>query len=388
MARRSLLFALVLGTAGALWTGPAAAEEIVLASGTRYDATDVAIVGKTVRFTFHVGGGRATVTLPFERIEPRSLFWLVAARTGRDPESQLTLGWFALEQRLLPEAASRFRKAAEGDPTLSARRDEGLAAIARVEMERLLAAAENDLRRGRFDAGSEKASRVRAAAEPGSDLATRAQGLLDLARRVEESEGRRLEAEAKARAQAQTAAENAALDAALERADKAALSAIEKRNRVSVPGLSLSRVRSELEGAEALLREARRLLDGALDLAPARREEVVARDAAALELLVATHLDLCDLHRQESRWTKAREHVRAALVLDPDNARAIEAQRLIEEALRAPPVPLDPYDLDVVPVYRVWRTPYVPFSHRPMPSVTRRFSWSGGGSGWRFFVGW
>jgi tetratricopeptide (TPR) repeat protein len=387
MSSRALLLAAAVALAGVA-TPAARAEEVVLASGPRYDAVDVQLVGDDVRFTYFVGTGRATVTIPQSRLQPRSLFGLYLARTGRDPQAQLALGWKALSLGLLPEAAQRFRKAAEGDPTLAPERDRGLAAIEERQLEAVLVSAEADLRRGRFQAGLAKVAEVRARARPGSALLSRADGLADLARKIEEAEGRRIAAEAQAKAQAFLDAQHAALDAALARADKAVLSAIERRERVSDPALSASRVRSELEAAEALLREARRVLAGAADVAGPRGPEVDARDAQATGLLVATHLDLADAHRLARRFSDARDHVRAALVLDPESVRALEAQRLVEEAARPAPEPYEPYlDDGLGFVHGTYGRVLLPVE-RPRPRVVYRprSGWSFGGSGWRF--GW
>jgi tetratricopeptide (TPR) repeat protein len=390
MTPRAVLISVALLAAGLSASEGARAEEVVLASGPRYDAVDVEFVGESVRFTYLVGTGRATVTIPKERLQPRNLFHLILARTARDPQAQLALGWQALALGLLPDAAHRFHEAAKRDPALAPERDRGLRAIEDRKLEAVLASAEADLRRGRFETGLAKVAEVKSRALPGSDLVRRADGLAELSKRIDEAEGRRIADEATAKAKAFVDAQGAALDAAFARADKAILSAIERRDRVAKPGLSSSRVQSELDAAETLLREGRRILASVADVAGPRGPEVDARDAEALPLLVATHLDLSDLHRVRRRFPSAREHVRAALVLDPQNVRAIEAQRLIEEAARPLPEPYgpEPFDGTYGWGYGTYgRALFWPV-HRPRSHVTYRprSGFSTGGTGWRF--GW
>ena len=97
--------------------GLASAEDIVLATGTRYDATDVKLLpdaagtGGSVQFAFRAQAGRGLVTLPYDRIEAHSLFDLAVARAdASDPKAQLGLARLALARGLLGESTYRFRR--------------------------------------------------------------------------------------------------------------------------------------------------------------------------------------------------------------------------------------------------------------------------------------
>ena len=406
MPVRRLAAALLLLAA----TAPAAsAEEVVLVSGARYDASEVAFLAPkegskvgteaTVRFTYRMGGGRATVELPFSRVAPSSLFELKLARTrGADGASQLELGRFALEQGLLGQAAARFRRAAEIDPSLVAARDEGLAAVRDAESERLLVAAEAELKRGRSDLAFAKAKDVKVRSAPGSALAARADGLAELARRVIERDRIRLETEASARAAAADVADRNALEGSVAKADKAVGLAQAQRGKAADPDVSATDAAKALENAEDHLLNARRALAAARGVAAERFEEIEKRDVEVVALLAATYLDLADIERVRRRFDRARDLVRAAGVLEPSNTRVREVRDLIERDLAAPPPPPppDPYDPFWGPTvyggfsYETYGLPYVtPYAtpyRRYGPAPYRTGLHYGGASfirGWR-----
>ncbi len=372
----------------------ASAEEVVLSSGARYEASEVVLLENAVRFTFHPGGGSATVTFPFERIEPHNLFGLLLARTpANDPAAQLRLARFALDRGLLADATYRFRRAAQMDALLAPERDAGLAAVARAEAERVLSEAENDLRRGRSDLALAKAKDVLKRVPPDSDLAAKANGLADLAGKVIDRDRARLEAEAKAKGAAAAAAAEEAFRAALARADKTILSAVERRQKAADPNLGGSSAVRTLESAETQFREGRRLLALARALAGVRADEVDARDKDALGLLVATHLDLADLYRRQRRFSKALDRVRAVLVLDPENSRALDLQARIDEDLRTPVYPPpDFYPYEPALIFDSgygFGTPCP--GYRWSPGFYRGSRWSGlswSGSHWGFRFRW
>jgi tetratricopeptide (TPR) repeat protein len=373
------------------------AEEVVLASGTRYQATKVEVdeAARRVRFTYPAGGGSATVSVAFDRLDAKSLFALVVARTPADaPGAQLALAAFALDRGLPSEAADRYRRAAEMDPALAAERDAGLAAVAEAEARRVLGTAEAEMRRGRYAGAIERAEQAVALAGPTSTTAVKAKGVVELATKLLARDRVRTEAEAKAKVDATAAAEEAAFRTALDDADAKILRAVDRRDRVANPSLSRSRVVEELETADVLLREGRRLLERARDLAGDRADDVVKRDREALSILVANHLDLADLYRQQGRFEKARARARSALILDPQSDRARDVQDRIEEDLRTPPYePFVEEPFSSVTYYAGY--PYLttprryPFGYRcPCVRPFPHSAWGGGGSGWRFFVRW
>jgi hypothetical protein len=339
-----LLFASAVALA--VFAPVASAEEVVLRSGARYDARSVEIlpgatVGEgSVRFSFVMGQGGGTMTLPFDRIEPSNLFGLVISRTNfSDPKAHLELARFALARGLLGEAENRFRRAATLDASLVPERDAGLATIRRLRSEQALAVAEADHARGRSDLALTGAQAVLGSAEPGSPVASKAAGIVDLARRVVERDKRRLEAQEAARLVAAAEAQRSAFETALSRADAAIVAAVKERARVGDPDLSATSAIRALEGAEPRLREGRRLLATAAANAGDRHAEVAARDKEALALLVATDLDLADLHRLARRFERARDFLRAAQALDPQEPRIREIRALIEQDLRTPVYP-------------------------------------------------
>ena len=389
--------------ASAAFASPARAEEIVLVSGTTYDARDVALLDKDVRFTFSVGGGHATVVVPMDRVDARSLLGLFIARTvSNDGAGQLRIARFALARGLLAEAATRFRRAATIDPALAKDRDEGLASIADAETEIVLKSAEQSVRMGRNDLAAPKAREALSRAAVGSPLALRAAGILDLSLRLADHDRERAKADAEARAAAEEAAEQAAFEGALASADKAATGALARRAKAADPTVSASEALRQLESAETGLRDARRSLATARPLAGARVAEVDKRDGDALVLLVATHLDLADLYRQQRRFDKARDRVRAALVLDPQSVRAQQTQDRIEQDLRTPPpVPYDPFDTPYYapsfvysetygfPYARRVVTPYAPYAPcSPYRGCSPGFSFGWHSSSLGFFFRW
>ena len=337
---------LVASLASALvFASPARAEEIRLVSGATYDARDVSLLEKDVRFSYSVGGGHATIVVPMERLDARNLIGLLSARANpADGGAQLAIARLALSRGLLPEAAARFRRAAAIDPTLAGDRDAGLASIVDAETETLLKSAEQDVRRGRTDLAAPKAKVAFSRAIPGSPLALRAESLLDLSLRLADRDRERAKADALAKEAFAVAAAVAAFDADLAAADTSILSAVAKRAKAADPGVSGSEALHHLESADVLLRDGRRSLSNARPLAGVRVAEVDKRDVDALALLVANHLDLADLYRQDRRFDRARDRVRSALLLDPSSVRAQQTTDRIEADLRTPvPPPYGPY---------------------------------------------
>jgi hypothetical protein len=395
MSPRALL-AVVLASAAVALARPAAAEEVLLASGTRYDATEVVLVGEAqVRFTFRVGSGTATVTMPWERLDPWSAFALRAARTASgDARGQAALARFALERGLPQEATRRWEKAAALDPALAAERDAGLVAVRDAGLLAALDAAALDVKRGRGDLALGKARDVLAKATPGSVPAQRATSLVELAESVAARDAARRAAAERERADAAEKARSETLSAALARSDRFVRSAVEQRERAADPQVSASSAVAALERAETALREARQSLEVALEAAGDRRPEVEPRDREAFALLLATHVDLADLYRQERRFDRARDRLRAAMVLAPDDVRAREVRDLLERDLREPPPRPDPWDDPYVPAFRsVWvggpflSSPVV--VGRPYGGPYRhRFVGGYSGSGWSFRLRW
>jgi tetratricopeptide (TPR) repeat protein len=331
---------------------PAAAEEVLLSSGTRYDATEISLVGDAqVRFTFRVGGGTATVAMPWEKLDPWSAFSIRATRTkADDARGQLSLAKFAMERGLYKEAARRYEKAAALDPTLSAERDAGLVAVRDAQLVAALDAAMLDVKRGRGDLALAKAKDVLAKATPGSLPAQRATSLVELSESVAARDAARRQAEERERAETAAKAIAETLNAVIARSDKFVRSAIEQRDKAADPNLRAANAIGFLEQAETALREARRSLKSGFEAVGDRRPELEARDDEAFALLVATHVDLADLYRQERRFDRARDRLRAATLLDPDDVRAREVRDLVEQDLRTPP-PRDPYDDPYVPSF-------------------------------------
>jgi len=343
---------LVLTAASTLaWPARAFAEEIVLVTGTRYEASEVKLLPGaagsegSVQFAFTAQPGRGLVTLPFERVEARSLFGLAVARAdAKDPQAQLGLARFALARGLLGEATYRFRRAADMDKALGPERDAGLALVRDAQGDRQLVDAEGDLRRGRSDLALTKAHEVELHASPGSALAARASGIAELATRVIDRDRVQRDAEVAKRAEAAVAAQDAAYLSGITRADRACVSAVKERARASDPALSHGEALKALTSAEAQLREGRRLLAVVRPVAPAHVAEIDGRDQEAFRLLVATTLDVADLYRTDRRFERARDYLRAAQILDPENARITEIRNLIEQDLHAPPVYPPPDD--------------------------------------------
>ncbi len=350
-----LLFALVglfLLTGLVALAPRARAEDVVLRSGAHYNASAVewtegtAAAEGRVKFTYAVGGGSVTLEFPMSRVDPWSLLSLKSARTpAKDGKGSLELAKFALSQGLPAEAARRFRKAAELDATLVPDRDAGLRAIRDLELSKELVGAERDLKRGRSDLAFATANDVASKADPEGGLVDRARTLADLASRMLDTDRARLAAESKARAEAAAAAEAQAFASGLVRADKAIRGALTDRARAGDATLSASEATKALESAEAQLREGRRVLAATRPSAGDKLAEIDGRDKEVLPLLVATQLDLADLYRQQRKFDRARDFLRAAQVLDPDNVRIREIRELVERDLNAPPPQDEPLDV-------------------------------------------
>ena len=379
------------------WSAPSArAEDVVTVSGARYAAHDVVLLDDGVRFTFEVGAGRATLTLPFDRISGQNLLDLLAARApSHDGQAQLRVAKVALARGLLPAAAARFRRAAQVDPSLAGERDLGLAAVQDAETAAILAEAETEVRRGRNDLALDKARRAVERTVEGSPLRARALGIVDLAGRLADRDRERVAKAAADKTAKQQAAEVAAFEASLRGAEKAIGAALGHRGRAADPDVSATQARQSLELADTQIREARRLLGVARDNPAARLPEVDARDRDAVGLLIANHLDLADLYRAERRFDKARDRVRAVLVMDPQNARAQTTSDRIEQDARVPvPPPYDPdgyfagYDSGYSLGYALPGVPYVRrytnvVSPYPYVSPYFRSNWLRGGF-WRW----
>ena len=327
--------------AAGVWSSPpASAEEVVTATGTHYDARDVVLLEDGVRFTFDVGVGRATLTLPFDRISGQNLLDLMAARApSHDGQAQLRVAKVALARGLLPAAAARFRRAAQVDPSLAGERDLGVAAVPDAETAAILVQAEAEVRRGRNDLAVDQAKRAIERSSEGSPLRAKAEGLLDLAGRLADRDRERAARAAAEKTAKAQAAERSAFEATLRAADHAIAAALGHRTRAADPDVSAPQARQSLELADAQIREARRLLTVARDNPAAHPGEVDARERDAAGLLMANHLDLADLYRVERRFDKARDRVRAVLVMDPQNSRAQTTSDRIEQDARVPVQP-------------------------------------------------
>ena len=358
----------------------AAAEEIVLASGARYDAQEIRILEHDVRFTVVLGEGRATMALPFERIDGDSLVGLMAARL--DPRlgaTHLRLARVALDRGLLGIAAHRFRRAAIVDPALAPERDAGLLAVRDAETALLLDAAERAIKQGRNDLAADKAREAFGRAEAGTSLSQRARTIADLAGATAERDRLRAQAKETALAQAQAAATAAAYGDARGKARKHFDAALLERGKAADPDAGPSVVRRALESAETNLRDARRWLAAARDRDPSRATEVDEDDRTAFDLLVATHVDLAEAYRLDGAFDKARDRVRAALVLDPQNTRATATLGRIETDLHPVPEP--------APYYGPYAPTYGPTIGYAYPGVPYVRGWVGPASTFHYGVG-
>lgn len=392
------------------WAPAARAEDVVTTSGARYDARDLvwtdgdATTDGRLKFTYAVGGGSVTLELPMSRIDAWSLLALKSARMStKDGKASIALAKFALAHGLPTEAERRFRRAVVLDPSLTAERDAGLRAIQDFAGAKLLVQAEIDLKRGRSDLAFATANDVAAKADPAGTLVGRATTLAALASRMLDTDRARRAAQAKAQAEAADVAREASLVSGIARADKAVNGAIAERTKAGDPGLSVVEATRSLESADAQLREGRRVLASVRSSAGVRIAEVDGRDKEARAMLVATDLDLAEIHRQQRRFDRARDFLRAAQILDPDNVRVKEIRDLIERDLATPPLqerpPYDPFVSSVVyggtyhgSSYYGGYGGYGGSYARPRAYVTPRFPYGGGfgagyGSGHRSYFG-
>ncbi len=319
----------------AVLAGVARAEEVVLRSGTRYDATNVVLLpgdapgtGR-VRFSFAIGAGRGTVELPYERLEPANLYGLAIARTdAKDPKGQLALAQFARDRGLLGEAEARYRRAATMDPALAPDRDAGLAAIATQRAEAALLAAEAEVKRGRSDLALpriQEVSRRRPRARPRGARPPRARVQGRRARpRAPRRRGRRAH-----RPRRRTRPPRCS------RRRSYAPTRPSTAPRRSAPGSPTRTSRPRRRRRPSRPRRRGCARRGGSSRSRCRwageRAEVEARDREAFALLVATDLDLAELHRQGRRFDRARDYLRAAQVLDPENPRIKETHDRIEQ---------------------------------------------------------
>ena len=239
---------------------------------------------------------------------------------------------FALAQGLLGQAAARFRRAAELDPSLVAARDEGLAAVRDAESERAARRGGGGAQARPQRPAFAKAPDVRGAPRPAAPLAARADGLAELAQRVIERD------------------RDPPRDRGLGPRRPPPTSPTGTRSRARRQG---GQGREPRPGAAGEGRRPRRLGDrrgegprerggppperapGAGRRAGRRgrsAEEIAKRDAEVVALLAATYLDLADLRaggaavrprprpRARGRRPRARQHPRARGPR-PDRAR-------------------------------------------------------------------
>ena len=295
-----------------------------------------------------------TLELAMSRIDPWSLLALKSARTpSKDGRGTLELARFALAHGLPAEAARRFRRAAELDATLAPDRDAGLRAVRDAELAKDLGAG-----RARPEAGPQRPrardrrrrrreGRSGRPARRARDGARRAGGAH--ARHRPRSAARSRRRRARTRRRPPRRPHSSAGSRAPTRTIRGAIAERAKAGDAALPASNALRA---LESAEAQFREGRRVLASTRVNAGTRTAEVDGRDKEALALLVATQLDLADLYRQQRRFERARDYLRAAQVLDPENVRIREIRELVERDLAAPPPyeppPYDPFTSTVL----------------------------------------
>jgi len=381
MDARLLLLAvgLLLGVAAA----PAAqAETVRLRSGKRLEAASVVFRDGKIEATLVRDGGIARVLLRFDQLAEDDLLPLWD-RTHAADDAALALAGaeFALGLGRRAEAVRRYEAAARLDTSFAAKRDAGLGRVRRLEAEDAMRDLEDRVRRGADPRGAVVLSEAllegphAAALDPKQTRRIRILGSLAL-RLAQREVVRATKADsvgASASASAGTPAAAVAPPAApaqepvVPAMGDAALAVI--RDRVGAFAVRAADAREAAADPKVGPRRALELLRGAADAYQlARRLVREAPGALAAELgelgddlrlaLVATYLDLADLHRQEGQFEQARAHVRAALILDPGNEEAWSQRRLIEDDLAREPTPYDDAYRPAVEFYYASPSPF------------------------------
>jgi|GEM_PF-5746702 len=317
------------------------AETVRLKSGAAYEAASVEVKGESLVLRLSLGLGTGTASFPFASIQAGDLARILAARLAPDDApGQLRIARLALEAGRYAEAAERAQRAALLDPILGAGSTEVLGGIRAAQAGEALVEIELDLRLRHPLAARERA---RALLEAGVPVvppeleAAKARLLLGLAEAA-------LVPPAPAVAPPPIAAPPPGIAApASAWSDAVALQgrALAARMQAADPALAAPQRETLLAAAAIDLLDARRLL---LALPTNAAPDLGARLERLRELLVATWLDLADLARGAGQPAVALDRVQAALVLEPEHARAWELRRWIEGDLSgafafAPPEP-------------------------------------------------
>lgn len=343
---------------------PLGAEEVVLVSGKRLEPQRVEILrdgsrDTGIRATFEVTGGTTQATYAFARLERRALFALLerllisggeqgSAGRQADAKALVRIGDIARQIGAVEDAALYFVRAGALSPALGALRDERLEAIRRERARSLLLALERDLRAGKRADVVARAAAFESGALPVPLSAVERMRMDALVRMAQRGLPSKAQAPLPLAALPAPAAPPAPLPVAPAAVQKRLAAARVHHDaaapslaKAADPGVSNRAARRLLEQAARHLLQARReLIRGAGPVAP----QVAQAASAVTDELIDAYLQVGELLRQERRFGEARRWLRAVVVLDPENPRAIELGIRIEDDLHAPQGPdADPY---------------------------------------------
>ncbi len=333
---RPLMSVVLLACALVIFAATATAETVVLKSGTKLKAARVELEDGAVRATMRKEGGTAIVTLPFARLDPEALVALMGRHLPEDDgASQLRIARMAMSAGLHDEAIERFERAATLDKTLATESEQGVATVRGLQVEAALTRLESMLRERRpaeMLMDVELLSKSELAGSLTTAQVLRVEMLANVADAMLKKAGVPVGAPPVA-APVPAPPLDAKTAAVLERVTAYETKALHAREAAADPDLSASKARRHLNAAAVSLQRARKLLIKVESPAPSK---VVERADRVRDLLVTTYLDVAELYRASGAYTQARSRLRAVNILDPDNERAVELARAIEEDLRAP----------------------------------------------------
>src|SRR5262245_21534856 len=328
---------IVLGSA--LLAGPASAEEVLLADGNALDAKVLEVPEDAIRVTYSPkGGGTVTMDYPAARLDPPYFYGLRDQAAGQDAKAHIKLALWAVEQGMFSRGKSQVKKAAAIDPGLVKSIEEGkLPELRDVIADRILGSAERDIQAGRLEVAAGKLEIILPRL-PHTEAGNKDRDVMKALEAKEDEEEAKQEAKKAAEDEAKLKEEEKKAAAERKKLLDGVWKGLKQGKKWMNEGLEEDSDSRALELLEKALGRGKEGLDDLDELVKTHAADATLVSEAqtwrrkVVAAMVRVRLHRAEIYLWRSSLNQARDEVKAAMALDPQNPDILTALSRIDDA--------------------------------------------------------